>query len=144
MNGSIFSGIPLNSQANYRRTLLYAPRNTTLPEQKTVRIMGFSSHLPEKELEPTIRTHSRRPTPYERPTKNEMNKPIRITKSVTTSVEIDNPSGYISQELLERGLGITNGENIYQIIEDEPTETIEIEVKGKEFNPENQIKTEKV
>lgn len=144
MNGSIFSGIPLNTQANYGRTLLYAPRNTPLSEQKTVRIMGFSTNLPEKELEPTIRAHTRRPTPYERPTKNEMNKPIRITKSVTTTVEIDNPSGYISQDLLVRGLGITNGENIYQIIEDEPTETIEIKVKDGEIKPENQIKTEKI
>lgn len=149
MNGTIFSGIPLNSQTSYGRTLLFAPRSTQVPEQETIRIMGFSSALPKKELEPTVRLHNRRYSPYERPTKNELNKPIRITKKVTTTVEIDNPSGFISQELLERGLGITNGENIYQVLEDsveEPVETIEIEVNNSENNnsvDETQVKTEK-
>lgn len=150
MNGTIFSSIPLNSQTSYGRTLLFAPRNTQVPEQETIRVMGFSSNLPKKELEPTVRLHSGRYSPYERPTKNELNKPIRITKKVTTTVEIDNPTGFISQELLERSLGITNGENIYQapVDPDEHLETFEIEVDHSEDEKENnvnetQVKTEK-
>ena len=115
MNGSLFPGIPLNPQINYGRAILFAPGNPQVPEQKTIRIVGqqqqqqhYLPKRPQEMLEPTVRIHTRRPTPYERPVKNELNKPLRITKRVTTTVEIDNPKGYISQDLLERALGITN------------------------------------
>ena len=147
MNGSLFPGIPLNPQINYGRAILFAPGNPQVLEQKTIRIVDqqqqqqhYLPKRPQEMLEPTVRIHSRRPTPYERPVKNELNKPLRITKRVTTTVEIDNPKGYISQDLLERTLGITNGENIFQVVEeDTPSDVIEVEVSSKE----NEIKIKK-
>lgn len=108
MNGSILAGIPFGAENRYRPTILLSKRDPSIPEPKTIRIFKWNTTDDDKKLtspESSLSNKQRRPTPYERPDKLEVNRPIKISKTTRTIIEIDKPHDYFDRKLVEKSLG---------------------------------------
>ena len=108
----------VDSKSTYRPFVLFSKGVAPQDEWKTLRIVKpqCDTRLVEKR-DPSYR--SRRPSPYsDDREKEELSKPIKITKKVITSVTIDKPFGFIDNELTEKALAIiaqtNNDESSYE------------------------------
>ena len=96
----------VDCKSDYRPFVLLSKGVPSHEEWKTLRIVKpqHESNLIERR-EPTYR--SGRPTPYsDNREKEEMSKPIKVTKKVITSVTIDKPFGFIDNDLTEKALAV--------------------------------------
>lgn len=153
MNGSVLAGIPVSNQNNFRPVILLSKRNSSLPEQKSaapapaIRVFKWQSTdddviLPERQSgseSPVIhkqrqQQQQRRYSPYERPLQNELNKPIKITKTTKTIIEIDKPHDYFDRKLAEKALAYMTYDQ-YNDDEDKPI----VEVKIEKEEVENKV-----
>lgn len=148
MNGSVLAGIPVSNQNNFRPVILLSKRNPSLPEQKSaaaptpaIRVFKWQSTdddvvlLPERQSgsESSVihkqrqqQQQQRRYSPYERPLQNELNKPIKITKTTKTIIEIDKPHDYFDRKLAEKALAYMTYDQ-YNDDEDKPIVEVKIE-----------------
>ena len=104
----------VDCKSDYRPFVLLGKGVSLHEEWKTLRIVKLHSDTSViKKFEPTYR--SRRPTPYsDNREKEEMSKPIKVTKKVITSITIDKPIGFIDNDITEKALAIigqTNNED---------------------------------
>lgn len=122
----------VDTKTCYRPFVLFSKGDSPQEMQKTLRIRKFPRNIHTEE--PITTTYTRRPTPYERPIKDELNKPIKITKSTVTTIEIEKPIGFLENSLVEQALSIVNGEELKkEEFEETPVAgTIDINIKSSE------------
>ena len=114
MNVGLPSANFVDCKSTYRPFVLFSKGMAPQDEWKTLRIVKpqCDTCLLEK-WDPSYR--SRRPSPYsDNREKEEMSKPIKVTKKVITSITIDKPIGFIDNDITEKALAIigqTNNED---------------------------------
>ena len=114
MNVGLPSANFVDCKSTYRPFVLFSKGMALQDEWKTLRIVKpqCDTCLLEKR-DPSYR--SRRPSPYsDNREKEELNKPIKVTKKVITSITIDKPIGFIDNDITEKALAIigqTNNKN---------------------------------
>lgn len=116
----------VDSQACYRPFVLFGQRDSS-EEQKTLRIHKHPRNVCTEE--PITPSYVRRASPYERPIKEELMKPIRVTKTRTTTVEIDKPFAFLEDRLINQILAMVNGETVC-LEQNEETPTPEPPIKA--------------
>lgn len=113
MNVGLPSANFVDCKSTYRPFVLFSKGMAPQDEWKTLRIVKpqCDTRLVEKR-DPSYR--SRRSSPYsDDREKEELNKPIKVTKKVITSITIDKPIGFIDNDITEKALAIiaqTNNE----------------------------------
>ena len=114
MNVGLPSANFVDCKSTYRPFVLFSKGMALQDEWKTLRIVKpqCNTCLIEKR-DPSYR--SGRPSPYsDNREKEEMSKPIKVTKKVITSITIDKPIGFIDNDITEKALAIigqTNNED---------------------------------
>ena len=111
MNVGLPSANFVDCKSTYRPFVLFSKGVAPQDEWKTLRIVKpqCNTCLIEKR-DPSYR--SGRPSPYsDNREKEEMSKPIKVTKKVITSVTIDKPFGFIDNDLTEKALAIIGQTN---------------------------------
>ena len=114
MNVGLPSANFVDCKSTYRPFVLFSKGVAPQDEWKTLRIVKpqCDTCLLEKR-DPSYR--SRRSSPYsDNREKEELSKPIKVTKKVITSITIDKPIGFIDNDITEKALAIigqTNKEN---------------------------------
>ena len=114
MNVGLPSANFVDCKSTYRPFVLFSKGVAPQDEWKTLRIVKpqCNTCLIEKR-DPSYR--SGRPSPYsDNREKEEMSKPIKVTKKVITSITIDKPIGFIDNDITEKALAIigqTNNES---------------------------------
>ena len=104
----------VDCKSTFRPFVLFSKGVALHEEWKTLRIVKpqCNTCLLEKR-DPSYR--SGRPSPYtDNREKEELSKPIKVTKKVITSITIDKPIGFIDNDITEKALAIigqTNNEN---------------------------------
>ena len=96
----------VDCKSDYRPFVLLSKGVPSHEEWKTLRIVKpqCDTCLIEKQ-DPSYR--SRRPSPYsDNREKEELSKPIKVTKKVITSITIDKPIGFIDNDITEKALAI--------------------------------------
>ena len=134
----------VDCKSDYRPFVLLSKGVLLHEEWKTLRIVKpqHESNLIERR-EPTYR--SGRPTPYsDNREKEEMSKPITVTKKVITSVTTDKPFGFIDNDLTEKALAVIaqtkDEENSY-----ETDMTVDLSLKNvEEINNNNKTDDKKL
>ena len=133
----------VDCKSDYRPFVLLSKGVPLHEEWKTLRIVKpqHESNLIERR-DPTYR--SRRPTPYsDNREKEEMSKPIKVTKKVITSVTIDKPFGFIDNDLAEKALAVIaqtkDEENSY-----ETDMTVDLSIKDVEEESNNKMDDKKL
>ena len=118
MNVGLPSANFVDCKSTYRPFVLFSKGVAPQDEWKTLRIVKpqCNTCLIEKR-DPSYR--SGRPSPYsDNREKEEMSKPIKVTKKVITSVTINKPFGFIDNDLAEKALAIigqtNNDESSYE------------------------------
>lgn len=109
-------GVPSVSYSNFenyfRPFVLFGQGNSPQQEdQKTVRIYKFPG---DSCAEKPIPSYARRPSPYDRMDKEGMTKPIKVVKSVVTTVEIDKPVQFWDEKLINQALFVANDEKLHR------------------------------
>ena len=121
MNVGLPSVNIVDPQTCYRPFVLFGQGNTA-EEQKTLRIHKHPRNVcPEESITPS---YVRRASPYERPFKEELMKPIRVTKTRTTTVEIDKPFAFLEDRFINQILAMVNGETVCLEQNEEETPTV--------------------
>ena len=144
MNDGLPTANFVDSKSSYRPFVLLSKGVPPHEEWKTLRIIKphCEPNLFERR-DPTYR--SRRPTPYsDNREKEEMSKPIKVTKKVITSVTIDKPFGFIDNDLTEKALAVIaqtkDEENSY-----ETDMTVDLSLKNvEEINNNNKTDDKKL
>ena len=114
MNVGLPSANFVDCKSTYRPFVLFSKGMAPQDEWKTLRIVKpqCNTCLLEKR-DPSYR--SGRPSPYtDNREKEELSKPIKVTKKVITSITIDKPIGFIDNDITEKALAIigqTNNES---------------------------------
>ena len=134
----------VDCKSDYRPFVLLSKGVPPHEEWKTLRIVK-PQHEPNliERRDPTYR--SRRPTPYsDNREKDEMSKPIKLSKKVITSVTIDKPFGFIDNDLAEKALAVIaqtkDEENSY-----ESDMTVDLSLKNiEEINNNNKTDEKKL
>ena len=114
MNVGLPSANFVDCKSTYRPFVLFSKGVAPQDEWKTLRIVKpqCNTCLIEKR-DPSYR--SGRPSPYsDNREKEELSKPIKVTKKVITSITIDKPIGFIDNDITEKALAIigqTNNED---------------------------------
>ena len=114
MNVGLPSANFVDCKSTYRPFVLFSKGMAPQDEWKTLRIVKpqCNTCLIEKR-DPSYR--SGRPSPYsDNREKEELSKPIKVTKKVITSITIDKPIGFIDNDITEKALAIigqTNNED---------------------------------
>ena len=106
MNVGLPSANFVDCKSTYRPFVLFSKGVAPQDEWKTLRIVKpqCNTCLIEKQ-DPSYR--SGRPSPYtDNREKEELNKPIKVTKKVITSITIDKPIGFIDNDITEKALAI--------------------------------------
>ena len=107
MNVGLPSANFVDCKSTYRPFVLFSKGVAPQDEWKTLRIVKpqCNTCLIEKR-DPSYR--SGRPSPYSdnREKEEELNKPIKVTKKVITSITIDKPIGFIDNDITEKALAI--------------------------------------
>lgn len=119
MNVGLPSANIAGCESCYRPFILFSKRDPP-EEEKTLRIRKFPRvNHGEESLAPT---YARRPSPYERPFERfEMNKPIKVVKTRTTTVEIDKPLAFLEDRMIEQLLAMVNGEGVRSLNDEAET-----------------------
>ena len=138
MNVGLPSANFVDCKSTYRPFVLFSKGVAPQDEWKTLRIVKpqCNTCLIEKR-DPSYR--SGRPSPYsDNREKEEMSKPIKVTKKVITSVTIDKPFGFIDNDLAEKALAVIaqtkDEENSY-----ESDMTVDLSLKNIEENDNKTI-----
>ena len=134
----------VDCKSDYRPFVLLSKGVPSHEEWKTLRIVK-PQHEPNliERRDPTYR--SRRPTPYsDNREKEEMSKPIKVTKKVITSVTIGKSFGFIDNDLTEKALAVIaqtkDEENSY-----ETDMTVDLSLKNiEEINNNNKTDEKKL
>ena len=111
MNVGLPSANFVDCKSTYRPFVLFSKGVAPQDEWKTLRIVKpqCNTCLIEKR-DPSYR--SGRPSPYtDNREKEELSKPIKVTKKVITSITIDKPIGFIDNDLTEKALAIIGQTN---------------------------------
>ena len=114
MNVGLPSANFVDCKSTFRPFVLFSKGMAPQDEWKTLRIVKpqCNTCLIEKR-DPSYR--SGRPSPYtDNREKEELSKPIKVTKKVITSITIDKPIGFIDNDITEKALAIigqTNNES---------------------------------
>ncbi len=114
MNVGLPSANFVDCKSTFRPFVLFSKGMAPQDEWKTLRIVKpqCNTCLLEKR-DPSYR--SGRPSPYtDNREKEELSKPIKVTKKVITSITIDKPIGFIDNDITEKALAIigqTNNES---------------------------------
>ena len=114
MNVGLPSANFVDCKSTYRPFVLFSKGVAPQDEWKTLRIVKpqCNTCLIEKQ-DPSYR--SGRSSPYtDNREKEELSKPIKVTKKVITSITIDKPIGFIDNDITEKALAIigqTNNED---------------------------------
>ena len=106
MNVGLPSANFVDCKSTYRPFVLFSKGVAPQDEWKTLRIVKpqCNTCLIEKR-DPSYR--SGRPSPYsDNREKEELSKPIKVTKKVITSITIDKPIGFIDNDITEKALAI--------------------------------------
>ena len=106
MNVGLPSANFVDCKSTYRPFVLFSKGVAPQDEWKTLRIVKpqCNTCLIEKR-DPSYR--SRRPSPYsDNREKEELSKPIKVTKKVISLITIDKPIGFIDNDITEKALAI--------------------------------------
>lgn len=143
MNDRVPSISFINPQACFRYPLLFGKRDQEAENERTIRIFN-GEHQQQREQSTALSTqkpssplkftsartlHYQRPTPYERPDedklkKPEEEKPLRVTRIITSAIEINRPFSYMERPVIEKAMKALTEECVCE--EGEPV-TIKIE-----------------
>ena len=134
----------VDCKSTYRPFVLFSKGVALQNEWKTLRIVKpqCDTCLLEKR-DPSYR--SRRPSPYsDNREKEELSKPIKVTKKVITSITIDKPIGFIDNDITEKALAVIaqtkDEENSY-----ETDMTVDLSLKNiEEINNNNKTDEKKL
>lgn len=138
MNVGLPSTNFVDCKSTYRPFVLFSKGVAPQDEWKTLRIVKpqCDTCLLEKR-DPSYR--SRRPSPYsDNREKEELSKPIKVTKKVITSITIDKPIGFIDNDITEKALAII-GQTSNESTSYETDMSVDLSLKNIEENDNKTI-----
>ena len=143
-------GVPSVSYSNFenyfRPFVLFGQGNPRQQEeQRTVRVFKFPSDCC---TEKPVPSYARRPSPYVRVDKEGIDKPIKVVKSVVTTVEIDKPRQFWDEKLINQALFVANEEKLPRREEENSSDQItsidvDLSVKSETNKADEAIATKK-
>ena len=143
-------GVPSVSYSNFenyfRPFVLFGQGNPPQQEeQRTVRVFKFPSDCC---TEKPVPSYARRPSPYVRVDKEGIDKPIKVVKSVVTTVEIDKPRQFWDEKLINQALFVANEEKLPRREEENSSDQItsidvDLSVKSETNKADEAIATKK-
>ena len=143
-------GVPAVSYSNFenyfRPFVLFGQGNPPQQEeQKTVRIFKFPGNSC---AEKPVPSYARRPSPYVRVDKEGIDKPIKVVKSVVTTVEIDKPRQFWDEKLINQALFVANEEKLPRREEENSSDQItsidvDLSVKSETNKADEAVATKK-
>ena len=138
MNVGLPSANFVDCKSTYRPFVLFSKGVAPQDEWKTLRIVKpqCDTCLLEKR-DPSYR--SGRPSPYsDNREKEELSKPIKVTKKVITSITIDKPIGFIDNDITEKALAII-GQTSNESTSYETDMSVDLSLKNIEENDNKTI-----
>ena len=143
-------GVPSVSYSNFenyfRPFVLFGQGNPPQQEeQRTVRVFKFPSDCC---TEKPVPSYARRPSPYVRGDKEGIDKPIKVVKSVVTTVEIDKPRQFWDEKLINQALFVANEEKLPRREEENSSDQItsidvDLSVKSETNKADEAVTTKK-
>lgn len=143
-------GVPSVSYSNFenyfRPFVLFGQGNPPQQEeQRTVRVFKFPSDCC---TEKPVPSYARRPSPYDRVDKEGIDKPIKVVKSVVTTVEIDKPRQFWDEKLINQALFVANEEKLPRREEENNSDQItsidvDLSVKSETNKADEAVATKK-
>lgn len=143
-------GVPSVSYSNFenyfRPFVLFGQGNPPQQEeQRTVRVFKFPSDCC---TEKPIPSYARRPSPYDRVGKEGIDRPIKVVKSVVTTVEIDKPRQFWDEKLINQALFVANEEKLPRQEEENSSDQItsidvDLSVKSETNKADETVTTKK-
>lgn len=143
-------GVPSVSYSNFenyfRPFVLFGQGNPPQQEeQRTVRVFKFPSDCC---TEKPVPSYARRPSPYVRVDKEGIDKPIKVVKSVVTTVEIDKPRQFWDEKLINQALFVANEEKLPRREEENSSDQItsidvDLSVKSETNKADEAVTTKK-
>lgn len=143
-------GVPSVSYSNFenyfRPFVLFGQGNPPQQEeQRTVRVFKFPSDCC---TEKPVPSYARRPSPYVRVDKEGIDKPIKVVKSVVTTVEIDKPRQFWDEKLINQALFVANEEKLPRREEENSSDQItsidvDLSVKSETNKADEAVATKK-
>ena len=143
-------GVPSVSYSNFenyfRPFVLFGQGNPpTQEEQRTVRVFKFPSDCC---TEKPVPSYARRPSPYDRVGKEGIDRPIKVVKSVVTTVEIDKPRQFWDEKLINQALFVANEEKLPRQEEENNSDQItsidvDLSVKSETNKADEAVATKK-
>lgn len=143
-------GVPSVSYSNFenyfRPFVLFGQGNPPQQEeQRTVRVFKFPSDCC---TEKPVPSYARRPSPYDRVGKEGIDRPIKVVKSVVTTVEIDKPREFWDEKLINQALFVANEEKLPRQEEENSSDQItsidvDLSVKSETNKADETVTTKK-
>ena len=143
-------GVPSVSYSNFenyfRPFVLFGQGNpSSQEEQRTVRVFKFPSDCC---TEKPVPSYARRPSPYDRVGKEGIDRPIKVVKSVVTTVEIDKPRQFWDEKLINQALFVANEEKLPRREEENSSDQItsidvDLSVKSETNKADEAVATKK-
>ena len=143
-------GVPSVSYSNFenyfRPFVLFGQGNPpSQEEQRTVRVFKFPSDCC---TEKPVPSYARRPSPYDRVGKEGIDRPIKVVKSVVTTVEIDKPRQFWDEKLINQALFVANEEKLPRREEENSSDQItsidvDLSVKSETNKADEAVATKK-
>ena len=143
-------GVPSVSYSNFenyfRPFVLFGQGNPPQQEeQRTVRVFKFPSDCC---TEKPVPSYARRPSPYDRVGKEGIDRPIKVVKSVVTTVEIDKPRQFWDEKLINQALFVANEEKLPRQEEENSSDQItsidvDLSVKSETNKADEAVATKK-
>ena len=143
MNVGLPSANFVDCKSTYRPFVLFSKGVAPQDEWKTLRIVKpqCNTCLIEKR-DPSYR--SGRPSPYtDNREKEELSKPIKVTKKVITSITIDKPIGFIDNDITEKALAII-GQTSNESTSYETDMSVDLSLKNAEEKDNNKTEEKKL
>lgn len=144
-------GVPSVSYSNFenyfRPFVLFGQGNPPQQEeQRTVRVFKFPSDCC---TEKPVPSYARRPSPYDRVGKEGIDRPIKVVKSVVTTVEIDKPRQFWDEKLINQALFVANEEKLPRQEEENSSDQItsidvDLSVKSETNKADEAVTTKKL
>ena len=143
-------GVPSVSYSNFenyfRPFVLFGQGNPPQQEeQRMVRIFKFPSDCC---AEKPVPSYARRPSLYDRVGKEGIDRPIKVVKSVVTTVEIDKPRQFWDEKLINQALFVANEEKLPRQEEENSSDQItsidvDLSVKSETNKADEAVATKK-
>lgn len=143
-------GVPSVNYSNFenyfRPFVLFGQGNPpSQEEQRTVRVFKFPSDCC---TEKPVPSYARRPSPYDRVGKEGIDRPIKVVKSVVTTVEIDKPRQFWDEKLINQALFVANEEKLPRQEEENSSDQItsidvDLSVKSETNKADEAVTTKK-